>query len=125
VHELRQEHPLPTLLKIAELPRSVFYYHCQAQRAPDKYDELKGQIRSIFEQHHGRYGYRRITAALRQLGEQINHKTVQRLMGVLGLKSDVRPRSIARSRATSAPLRLTNWIEILKLTLRIRSGSLM
>ena len=83
MHELRQEHPLPKLLKIAELPRSVFYYHCQAQKAPDKYGELKGRIRSIFEQHHGRYGYRRITAALQQLGERINHKTVQRLMGVL------------------------------------------
>lgn len=114
MHELRQEHPLPKLLKIAELPRSVFYYHCQAQKAPDKYGDLKGRIRSIFEQHHGRYGYRRITATLQQLGERINHKTVQRLMGVLGLKSDVRPkkyRSFKGDIGTAAPNELDRNFE--------------
>lgn len=59
---------------------------------PDKYAKIKEQIRTIFDQHHGRYGYRRITAALAQMGERINHKLVQRLMGVLGLKSMVRPK---------------------------------
>lgn len=59
---------------------------------PDKYAALKEKIRSIYEQHHGRYGYRRITAALAHLGECINHKTVQKLMGVMGLKSKVRPK---------------------------------
>lgn len=58
----------------------------------DKYGKVKEQIRTIFDQHNGRYGYRRITAALAQMGERINHKTVQRLMGVLDLKSLVRPK---------------------------------
>lgn len=80
------------MLEIAGLHRNVYYYHCDARKSPDKYGELKERIHSIFEQHHGRYGYRRITAALKQLGERINHKTVQRLMGVLGLKSTVRPK---------------------------------
>jgi len=53
---------------------------------------LKVTIKNIFDNHKGRYGYRRITAALRQLGQQTNHKTVQRLMGVMGLKSLVRPK---------------------------------
>jgi putative transposase len=59
---------------------------------PDKYGDLKERIRAIFDQHHGRYGYRRITATLQHLGEKINHKTVQRLMGIMGLKSTVRPK---------------------------------
>jgi transposase InsO family protein len=80
------------LLKLAKLPRSTFYYQQQALQAADKYHELKEQIRTLFDRHKGRYGYRRITAGLRQLGGQANHKTVQRLMGVLGLKSLVRPK---------------------------------
>lgn len=92
MHELRQDHSLSRLLKIADLPRSVFYYHRQVQKMPDKYGDLKERIRAIFDQHHGRYGYRRITATLQHLGEKINHKTVQRLMGIMGLKSTVRPK---------------------------------
>src|SRR5699024_2045927 len=38
----------------------------------------------------GRYGYRRITAALRNSGIHLNHKTVQRLMKELGLVCRVR-----------------------------------
>lgn len=56
----------------------------------DKYAGLKVRIRTIFDQHKGRYGYRRITAVIRQEGHRINHKTVQRLMRKLQLKSYVR-----------------------------------
>jgi putative transposase len=80
------------LLKLAELARSTFYYHQKSLQAADKYEQLKGQIRTLFNCHKGRYGYRRITAGLRQLGQQVNHKTVQRLMGTMGLKSQVRPK---------------------------------
>jgi putative transposase len=78
------------LLKVAGLARSTFYYQYKATRTADKYADLKARIRTIFEQHKGRYGYRRITESIRQLGQQINHKTVQRLMAILGLKSLVR-----------------------------------
>lgn len=43
-----------------------------------------------YDQHKGRYGYRRITAELRGAGKQINHKKVYRLMAEAGLKSLVR-----------------------------------
>ncbi len=49
-------------------------------------------ISSIYHKHKGRYGYRRITSALRTMGVTINHKRVQRLMNELGLKSKVRPK---------------------------------
>jgi putative transposase len=78
------------LLKMAGLARSTFYYQQKALQAADKYAPLKARIRALFEQHKGRYGYRRITAAIRQMGELINHKTVQRLMRQLQLKSLVR-----------------------------------
>ena len=80
------------LLKAAGLPRSTFYHQLEVQRAGDKHERLKDNIRAVYQRHKGRYGYRRITAAVRQLGDPVNHKTVQRLMGVLGLKSLVRPK---------------------------------
>jgi putative transposase len=80
------------LLRLARLPRSTFYYQQKSCLAQDKHGQLKDQIRAIFDCHKGRYGYRRVTAGLRQLGSHVNHKLVQRLMGVLGLKSLVRPK---------------------------------
>lgn len=80
------------LLKAAGLSRSTFYYQAKALKAGDRYADLKSSIRAIYERHQGRYGYRRITAQLRQAGQVVNHKTVQRLMDGLGLKSLVRPK---------------------------------
>ena len=80
------------LLKLACLARSTFYYQLGLLRVADKHQQLKATIKAVFERHQGRYGYRRVTAELCQLGERVNHKTVQRLMGVLNLKSLVRPK---------------------------------
>jgi putative transposase len=92
VQELRQKFPIATLLKASGLPRSTFYYQLEVLQRDDKQKALKDTIKAVYERHHGRYGYRRVTAAIRMLGEQVNHKAVQRLMGVLGLKSLVRPK---------------------------------
>ena len=51
---------------------------------------MKQQIREIYYQHKGRYGYRRMTYALRNLGVMINHKCTLRLMQLMGLKSCIR-----------------------------------
>ncbi len=80
------------LLCVAKLSRSTFYYQVKVQSVVDKYAALKAQIEAVYTRHKGRYGYRRITADLRQAGQIVNHKTVQRLMQGLGLKSLVRPK---------------------------------
>lgn len=72
------------------MSRSTFYYQLQHWEAGDRYAQLKQQIRRLYDRHRGRYGYRRITAALRQTGLQINHKTIQRLMQMLDLRAIVR-----------------------------------
>ena len=72
------------------MPRSTFYYYLKKMKKPDKYAEAKGRIKEIYHKHKGRYGYRRITLELLNGGIKINHKTVQRLMKTLGLKSMVR-----------------------------------
>lgn len=74
------------------MARSTFYYQQKAAQVSDKHDALKKQIGDIFTRHKGRYGYRRVTAAIRKTGKNVNHKTVQCLMGRLGLKSLVRPK---------------------------------
>lgn len=107
--ELRQDYPLPTLLKAAGLSRSTFYYQAKVLEAGDRYAGLKTRIRAIYERHKGRYGYRRITAALGHAGEAVNHKTVQRLMQDLGLKSLVRPKKYRSYRGQlAAPPNLLN-----------------
>jgi putative transposase len=49
---------------------------------------LEEVIQSIFEEHNGNYGYRRIRLELRNRGQKVNHKKVKRIMNKLGLKSD-------------------------------------
>jgi transposase InsO family protein len=79
-------------LRSAELPRSVYYYWHQVLRAPERYAKEKQLVWQVYHRHQGRYGYRRILLALRELGCWLNHKTVQQLMRQLQLKSTVRPK---------------------------------
>ncbi len=72
------------------MARSVFYYHLKRLKAKDKYESEKKMIKSIFYAHKGRYGYRRVTAEMRNNDVVLNHKTVQRLMMQMGLKSQIR-----------------------------------
>ena len=72
------------------MARSSFYYHQKRSNLSDKYNTIKELIKSIYHRHKGRYGYRRITDELLNKGIIINHKTVFRLMKLLGLKSIIR-----------------------------------
>ena len=90
IQELRREHDLTILLEIAQLPRATYYYHIGKQKSEDKYAQAKAEIQSIFHEHKGRYGYRRVTDELHTRGFRLNHKTVQRLMKELGLVCRVR-----------------------------------
>ena len=92
VTELRQKYKLTSLLKLANMPRSTYYYWLKALKKEDKYKDIKEEINNIFVENKGRYGYRRITLELKNRGYKINHKTVQRLMKQLGLISIVRPK---------------------------------
>ena len=69
------------------MARSTFYYHTKRIGQPDGYEAVRKRIRAIYDKHHGRYGYRRITAQLRNEGLEINHKTVQKLMRQMSLKA--------------------------------------
>lgn len=92
VFELRQTYKLADLLVVAGLSKSTYYYTVNRLNKPDKHAETKNKIQKIFEKNKGRYGYRRITLALRSEGVIVNHKTVSVLMKELGLSCKVRSR---------------------------------
>lgn len=69
-----------------DMPESTYYYHKQQDNLPNKDQWLEDKITEIFHDHKGTYGYRRITAELRNEGYFINHKRVQRLMNKLNLR---------------------------------------
>lgn len=69
------------------MARSSYCYCCKTAQLPDGDAVIKQQIQSLYHQHKGQYGYRRIRLALRNRGFSLNHKTIQRLMGLLQLKA--------------------------------------
>ncbi|HFM9755293.1 TPA: IS3 family transposase [Streptococcus pneumoniae] len=90
VQELMTEFSLDLLLKAIKLARSTYYYHLKQLDKPDKDQELKAEIQSIFIEHKGNYGYRRIYLELRNRGYLVNHKRVQHLMKLLNLQAKMR-----------------------------------
>ena len=84
------EFSLDILLKIIKLARSTYYYHLKQLDQSDKDDQVKAEIQSIYTEHKGNYGYRRMTLELRNRGFVVNHKKVQRLMKALGLTARIR-----------------------------------
>ncbi len=78
------------LVAYAEIPRSTFYNIAKKLDLPDPDAGLKAEIQTIYDEHEGRYGYRRICDELANRGQKVNHKKVQRIMKELGLKCIVR-----------------------------------
>lgn len=70
------------------MARSTFYYN--NRQKPDKWAFERQRIVELYHQNRGRYGYRRLTLAMRNEGYVINGKTVRRLMAEAGIKCQVR-----------------------------------
>jgi putative transposase len=83
---MTKKYKLVHMLKVVDLPKSVYFYWVKKieQENPDK--ELEEVIQSVFEENHGNYGYRRIYLALRNRGYLVNHKKVSRIMRKLGIQ---------------------------------------
>ncbi len=90
IQRLRPEYELSTLLSLANMPRSTFYYHCRRAEPADRYAAVKDAIRRIFAENQGWYGHRRIRLALRAEGYRVSAKKVLSLMRELGLRCLVR-----------------------------------
>ena len=81
---------MKALVAFAGIKRSTYYFLVKKMNRPDPDTELKVEIQTIYKEHEGRYGYRRIRDELANRGQKVNHKKVQRIMKELGLKCIVR-----------------------------------
>ena len=68
------------MCQLAQVSRAGFYRWFQEREPQEEEMELRSSIQKLFLEHRRRYGYRRITRALRREGLLANHKRVQRLM---------------------------------------------
>jgi len=74
------------------MAKSTFHYQIKTSSQSHKHAGLMDKIKTVYTVNKGRYGYRRITAALCKMGQAVSHNTVQRLMTRLSIKSLVRPK---------------------------------
>ena len=103
-----------------EIAKSTYYFEIKKiDVVAEKNLEITSEITDIFVENKGRYGVRRVYQELINRGIKINHKRVQRIMSVNGLKGK-RPKQkyhsykgtvgkiaknlIARDFSTTAPL---------------------
>lgn len=77
---LKSKYSLPNLLSALHCPRSSYYYQQKTVKRQDKYCSAKKRIQAVFEENHGRYGYRRVHAALRKEGLRLSEKVIRQLM---------------------------------------------
>ena len=84
------------MLKLSNISKSSYFYEISLYNKTDKDHEIKAKIEEIFYNQSKRYGCPRITLELHNQGFKINHKKVQRLMKVMGLKA-IQPRGKYKS----------------------------
>lgn len=76
------------MVEVLQVSKSGYYNWRLHIGATDPVEEsLKDLIMSIYKENYGRYGYRRITAEIRNRGLRINQKHVLRLMHELNLRA--------------------------------------
>ena len=68
------------MCQLAQVSRAGFYRSLQEAQPVEEEMMVRAEIQQIALAHRRRYGYRRITAALRRRGLLVNHKRVARLM---------------------------------------------
>lgn len=91
---------MKALVAYGGIKRSTYYVLVKKIRRPDPDTGLKAEILAIYDEHDGRYGYRRIRDELQNREQKLNSKRVQRLRKVLGLKCLVRLKKYKSYRGT-------------------------
>lgn len=105
------------------MPRSTYYFEIN-KPVSQKDEAIIREIKTIFNHHKQRYGVRRITAELRNRDFIVNHKKVQRLMSILGLKAKKPKENIILIEDVAVKLIISS-IAILKRISLIKNGRQM
>jgi len=87
VESVWETYSLGPALAAVELPKTTWYYHHNQKVAyEEKYADVLPELEEI-AQLHPEYGYRRATVELQETYHcRINHKVVQRLLQMWGLR---------------------------------------
>ncbi|WP_329182824.1 IS3 family transposase [Actinacidiphila glaucinigra] len=89
VADHQRRYGVKRLCAILGIVRSSYYYWCAtaADRAARQASDarLAARIRVVHQESDGTYGVPRITAELREAGEQVNHKRIARVMRSINL----------------------------------------
>ena len=80
IDAVEDKYPLHQLLKCLCMAKSSYYYQKSVMKQSDKYDELRIQIKIIFQENRNCYGYRRIHGELKKIGITVSEKIVRRIM---------------------------------------------
>ncbi len=96
--------PVSFMCRLLDVSSSGFYaWRSRSASARQLSDAaLTRLIKTLFDEHQGRYGVRRIHHELRKAGQRVGYKRVQRLMAENDLRS-VHPRPWRRTTLPSAP----------------------
>jgi transposase InsO family protein len=99
IKELRAEYSVRMLCAVLEVARSGYYYWSRGQASARELAnvQLVRQIRTVYQVNQGNYGSPRITKALRQSGQKYNHKRIERLMRLTGLKGSTAKKKKVRT----------------------------
>lgn len=85
IDALRDRYLLKDLLVILNMAKSSYCNQESVLRRPDKYAELRQDIRKAFNEASNRYGYRRLHMLLTTDGSIVSEKLVRRIMHEEGL----------------------------------------
>ncbi len=80
IDALRTKYSLNMLLTATGISKSSYFYQRKALSKPDKYCELRQQVKKVFSDNRSVYGYRRIHASLRNSGTRCSEKVIRRIM---------------------------------------------
>ena len=94
---------------LAPVSRAGFYRHLKAMAPVEEQLEVQSAIQEIVLTHQRRYGYRRVTAELRDRGVCVNHKRVARLMREDNLLAVVRRKFV---RTTNSDHRFAVYLNL-------------
>ncbi|MGG4550534.1 hypothetical protein ABER02_22530 [Rossellomorea marisflavi] len=85
IYDLKGRYSVRDLIRIADIPRSTYYYWEKQLQRPDKYSEAKEKILQVAGKHKGPLAYRRVTEELLTFGIRHDPKTILKLMRELQL----------------------------------------
>ena len=81
IDALRGKYLLKELLAVFHMAKSSYCYQENAIKAPDKYEDIREQIRISFTESGGCYGYRRIYLNVKKPdGKRVSEKVIRHLM---------------------------------------------